>query len=55
MMLSIMLRNFHLILPVTAENTGKIAQIHMMIEDSTGDAAILEYINGKLQVYHGRK
>ena len=43
------------ILPVTAGNTGKIAQIHMMIEDSTGDAAILEYIKGKLQFYHGRE
>lgn len=43
------------ILPVTAGNTGKIAQIHMMIEDSTGDAAILEYVKGKLKVYHGRE
>ena len=27
----------------------------MMIEDSTGDAAVFEYINGKLQVHHGRQ
>jgi choloylglycine hydrolase len=43
------------ILPNKAGDTGKIAQIHLMIEDSTGDAAILEYIKGKLEIYHGRE
>jgi penicillin V acylase-like amidase (Ntn superfamily) len=43
------------ILPNKAGDTGKIAQIHLMIEDSTGDAAIFEYIKGKLEIYHGRE
>jgi penicillin V acylase-like amidase (Ntn superfamily) len=43
------------ILPNKAGDTGKIAQIHLMIEDSRGDAAIFEYIKGKLEIYHGRE
>jgi penicillin V acylase-like amidase (Ntn superfamily) len=43
------------ILPNKVGDTGKIAQIHLMIEDSTGDAAIFEYIKGKLEIYHGRE
>ena len=27
----------------------------MMIEDGTGDAAVFEYINGKLEINHGRQ
>jgi len=43
------------LLPVMAGDTGKISQIHLMIEDSSGDAAIFEYVNGKPKIYHGRQ
>jgi penicillin V acylase-like amidase (Ntn superfamily) len=43
------------LLPNKAGDTGKIAQIHMIIEDSTGDAAVFEYIKGKLEIYHSRE
>ena len=29
--------------------------VHLALEDATGDSAILEYISGKLVVYHGRQ
>lgn len=29
--------------------------VHLAIEDATGDSAVLEYIDGKLVVYHGRQ
>jgi penicillin V acylase-like amidase (Ntn superfamily) len=29
--------------------------VHLALEDATGDSAILEYIGGKLVVYHGRQ
>ena len=31
------------------------ATVHLALEDATGDSAILEVINGKLVVYHGRQ
>jgi penicillin V acylase-like amidase (Ntn superfamily) len=31
------------------------ATVHMAIEDATGDSAILEYLNGKLVIHHGRQ
>ena len=36
-------------------NTGKIAELHLMIEDSTGDAAVFEYVNGEPKIYHGHQ
>jgi penicillin V acylase-like amidase (Ntn superfamily) len=34
---------------------GMAAAIHMAISDATGDSAILEYIDGKLVIHHGRE
>ncbi len=34
---------------------GQGAQLHLSLSDATGDSAILEYINGKLVVHHGRQ
>ncbi len=34
---------------------GKKSLLHMAISDATGDSAILEYLNGKLTIHHGRK
>ena len=35
--------------------SGITATCHLMIEDSTGDAAVFEYIKGKPRIYHDRK
>ncbi|MFO1080566.1 MAG: linear amide C-N hydrolase [Reyranellaceae bacterium] len=40
---------------VAAEARGHKATVHIAIEDATGDSAILEYVNGKLVVHHGRE
>lgn len=34
---------------------GVKARLHMAISDPSGDSAILEYIDGKLMIYHGRR
>ncbi len=34
---------------------GKKSLLHMAISDATGDSAILEYLNGRLIIHHGRK
>jgi penicillin V acylase-like amidase (Ntn superfamily) len=34
---------------------GHDATVHLAIEDSTGDSAIIEYINGKPVVHHGKE
>lgn len=34
---------------------GSAAGLHLSLSDSTGDSAILEYINGKLVIHHGSK
>ncbi|WP_395309491.1 linear amide C-N hydrolase [Mycobacterium sp. AMU20-3851] len=33
---------------------GKPPAIHLALDDATGDSAIIEYIDGKAKVYHGR-
>jgi len=35
--------------------TGKPANMHLAIADPTGDSAILEYVNGKLVIHHGKQ
>ncbi len=40
---------------VMAEAHGHKATVHLALEDASGDSAILEYINGKLVVHHGRQ
>lgn len=40
--------------PVMQEHEGFKATVHLALEDSTGDSAIFEYIDGKLTIHHGR-
>jgi penicillin V acylase-like amidase (Ntn superfamily) len=43
------------ILPCVVGTTGKVSEVHMMIEDVTGDAAIFEYTDGgRPKVYHNK-
>ncbi|VTR98963.1 linear amide C-N hydrolase [Tuwongella immobilis] len=39
----------------TDPNSGKAGTIHLALNDPTGDSAILECLEGKLVVYHGRQ
>lgn len=41
--------------PVMAEVHGVKATVHLAIEDAAGDSAIIEYLNGKPVVHHGRQ
>ena len=34
---------------------GKGAQLHLSLSDASGDSAILEYIDGKLVIHHGKQ
>lgn len=40
---------------VMVEAHGHQANIHMAVEDATGDSAIVEFINGKPVIHHGRQ
>jgi penicillin V acylase-like amidase (Ntn superfamily) len=40
---------------VMAETNGHKANVHLAIEDANGDSAIIEYIDGKPVVHHGRQ
>ena len=33
---------------------GAAGQVHLVLSDATGDSAIFEYINGKLQIHHSK-
>jgi choloylglycine hydrolase len=35
--------------------TQKITTVHLQIEDTSGDVAILEYIDGEMQIHHSRE
>jgi penicillin V acylase-like amidase (Ntn superfamily) len=41
--------------PVMVSLDGVKASVHLAIEDSTGDSAIIEYIGGKPVIHHGRQ
>jgi choloylglycine hydrolase len=41
--------------PVMLEVNGHKSTLHLVMEDATGDSAIIEYIDGKPVVYHGRE
>lgn len=41
--------------PVMVEMHGFKSTVHFAIEDFSGDSAIIEYLNGKLVVHHGRQ
>jgi penicillin V acylase-like amidase (Ntn superfamily) len=40
---------------VSTEVEGRHWPIHLAIEDPTGDSAIIEFIKGKIRIYHGSK
>jgi len=35
--------------------TGRPANMHLAISDSSGDSAVFEYVNGKLVIHHGKQ
>ena len=41
---------------VTAPTPGEkeLATLHLVIEDATGDSAVIEYVGGRPSIYHGR-
>ncbi len=41
--------------PILVTYKGHKSTVHLSIEDATGDSAIIEYINGKMLVHHGRQ
>ena len=40
--------------PVPVKNGKEVSHLHLALADPTGDSAIIEYVGGKLKVYHGR-
>jgi choloylglycine hydrolase len=34
---------------------GRLAPLHLSLSDATGDSAILEWVEGKLRIHHGRE
>ena len=40
---------------VMAEARGTKTTVHLAIEDASGDSAIIEYVNGKPLIHHGRE
>ena len=44
---------FYIMAPVLPN--GRAASMHLAISDPTGDSAILEYVEGKLTVHHGKQ
>jgi choloylglycine hydrolase len=49
------LKLFKGIQPVMMEANGHKATLHLAMEDATGDSAIVEYIDGKPVIHHGRE
>jgi penicillin V acylase-like amidase (Ntn superfamily) len=44
------------LLPCKAGTSGKVSELHMMIEDVSGDAAIFEYTDGgRSKIYHDKQ
>jgi penicillin V acylase-like amidase (Ntn superfamily) len=35
--------------------TGRPANMHLVISDTSGDSAVFEYVNGKLVIHHGKQ
>ena len=40
---------------VATKVNGRVWPIHLAIEDATGDSAIIEFIKGKVKIYHGKQ
>jgi choloylglycine hydrolase len=41
--------------PVAVKDGGDVSRLHLALADATGDSAIVEYVGGKVKVYHGRE
>lgn len=41
------------LVPLTDPASGEVPAIHLALDDATGDSAILEYIDGELEIHHG--
>lgn len=46
-------KNWHII-PST-KNNKEAATLHIALEDASGDSAIIQYLNGKPHIYHGKE
>lgn len=43
------------VFPVIDPGSGEKPALHLALEDATGDSAIFEYIDGKVNIHHGRE
>ena len=41
--------------PVAVKNGREVSQLHLALADATGDSAVIEFVGGKSNVYHGRE
>lgn len=41
--------------PIMVDHEGVKSTVHLSIQDSSGDSAIIEYVNGKPVIHHGRE
>ncbi|TNC31684.1 linear amide C-N hydrolase [Mumia zhuanghuii] len=42
------------VVQLTDPSSGEVPAIHLALDDATGDSAIIEYLDGKAQIHHGR-
>lgn len=43
------------VFPVVDPTSGERPALHLALEDRTGDSAILEYLDGRVKIHHGRE
>ena len=43
------------VFPVTDPASGEKPALHLALEDATGDSAIFEYLDGRVNIHHGRE
>jgi penicillin V acylase-like amidase (Ntn superfamily) len=43
------------VVPLADPGTGEVPAVHLALDDSTGDSAIIEYVDGKPTVWHDRQ
>ncbi len=48
-------RPFQPLMATAGITSKKKATVHLAITDKSGDTAVIEYINGKAQIYHGKE
>lgn len=46
---------FHVVTKDVPVQPGRLTTVHLSLSDASGDSAILEWINGKLVIHHGRE